>query len=547
LHEDSLQNRSILSLFGCQGKVFIFRLPNPILLEYPMRRIALLLAVLGTGLVATTAHAQGVPCVAGKIVSPVSGAEYPCHGVTLLGHVLPVDMGQAIRLNDIWGWSDSESSLEVVLSGWADGVSVIDVTDPSSPKYIALIPKTAGTLGSSWRDIKVYKNYAFIVSEASGHGVQVVDLSELRGNTGARQVLLPVVTYTEVNRAHNIVINEETGFAYAVGTRGGQSCGSGLHAIDISTPTAPTFAGCVADVRAGGGYTHDAQCVVYHGPDQDHVGKEMCFASNANAISIIDVSVKSDPKYLGIGSYANSQYVHQAWLSEDHKYLFQNDELDENRGAVTNTRTLVWDVIDLDDPILAVEFLSVNTSIDHNMYVKDNLLYQSNYIDGLHVLDISDPLNISEKAFFDTYPENFGSIWDGSWSNFPYLRSGAVAIASHPQGVFIVCIDPNVCSGSAVETDEEIELPLGVELEPAYPNPFNPSTTIGFKLPEATTVRVSVSDALGREVAVLVESQLMAAGKHLVQFEGSSLPSGTYLVRLDANGIIKTRQIVLLK
>lgn len=343
---------------------------------------------------------QGIECLDGKITSPASGQIHDCASITLLGHILPSEMGHATGLNDMWGWSDDESDLEVVLVGWKDGVSVIDVTHPSRPLYIGLIPRPPGTAGSVWRDIKVYGHYAFIVAESDSgpafHGVQVIDLSALRGHTGERQILLPVALYEGIGFAHNIVINEETGFAYAVGSSGGDSCGGGLHAIDISDPLSPVFAGCITDLRTVRGYTHDAQCVVYNGPDTDHVGKEICIGSNESAITIIDVSDKSNPEFLGVGSYANAQYVHQAWLSEDHRFLFQNDELDELRViSIRNTRTLVWDIEDLDDPVLLTEFFSANRSIDHNLYVKGGLMYQSNYVDGLRILDISDPENLS--------------------------------------------------------------------------------------------------------------------------------------------------------
>ena len=66
------------------------------------------------------------------------------------------------------------------------------------------------------------------------------------------------------------MINEDTGFAYAVGnSMGGETCGGALHMIDIREPLNPKFAGCFADPALGlqrTGYTHDAQCVIYHGP-----------------------------------------------------------------------------------------------------------------------------------------------------------------------------------------------------------------------------------------------------------------------------------------
>jgi len=515
-----------------------------------MRIKAAIFALFLSGSLATVVSAQGVSCVAGKITSPASGEVHDCNAITLLGHVLPADMGQATGFNDIWGWSDTETNLEVVLAGWRDGVSVVDVTDPANPRYIALIPKTAGTNGSSWRDIKVFKHYAYIVSEANDHGMQVIDLSVLRGHTGDRVVLLPVTTYFELKRAHNIgIINQETGFGYAVGVSGaGTTCAGGLHAIDLSSPEAPVFAGCITDLRTARGYTHDAECVVYSGPDQDHVGKEICIGANENAISIMDVTDKANPVFLGMGTYATAQYVHQAWLSEDHKYLFQNDELDEYRlpGLIDHTRTLVWDVEDLDDPILINEFFAANTSIDHNMYVRGNKLFQSNYIDGLHVLDITDPANMSETAFFDTHPPTFTSY--GTWSNYPYLKSGAIAVSSDPGGLFIVCLSGQTCaSGSSVDLEDPAQIPAQVQLDPAYPNPFNPQTTIRYALPAAMNVRIAVSDALGREVAILVDAGQMAAGSYTVQFNAAALPSGTYLIRLETELGVETRQVVLLK
>lgn len=126
--------------------------------------------------------------------------------------------------------------------------------------------------------------------------------------------------------------------------------------INIQNPLAPVFAGCFQDMSTGRqrtGYSHDAQCVVYHGPDTDYQGREICLGSNETALSIADVTDKSNPLTIAMASYPNVGYSHQGWLSEDHSYFFMGDELDESGGNVTNTRTLIWDLADLDDPILA--------------------------------------------------------------------------------------------------------------------------------------------------------------------------------------------------
>ena len=67
-----------------------------------------------------------------------------------------------------------------------------------------------------------------------------------------------------------------------------------------------------------------------------------------------------------------------------------NDELDELGDRIDRTRTLIWDVADLDDPQLAREFFSENKSSDHNLYIQGNLMYQSNYGSGLRIFDITD-------------------------------------------------------------------------------------------------------------------------------------------------------------
>ncbi len=245
-----------------------------------------------------------------------------------------------------------------------------------------------------------------------------------------------------MSSAHNIAINEETGFAYSVGSNaGGTTCGGGLHMLGLSDPIAPAFAGCYAEIGTGfggTGYTHDVQCVVYRGPDAEHAGREICIGSNETAIVVSDVTDKANPLSLGTGSYPDFGYVHQGWLSEDHRYFFQNDEIDELSGNVARTRMLVWDLTDLDDPVLHSEYLGPNAAIDHNLYVRGDLLYQSNYNFGIRILDISNPASPSERGFFDTVPHTDATTFGGSWSNYPFFESGNFVVTSENEGFFVL-------------------------------------------------------------------------------------------------------------
>lgn len=372
--------------------------------------------------------------------------QFGCNNVDLISFMPISAIGgeRGVRLNDIWGWTDPVTNKEYALVGRNEGTSFVDISDPANPIYVANLPMTEGSRANVWRDIKVYKDHAYVVADGAGeHGMQVVDLTKLREFEGEPMKLEQAAHYDNIHSAHNVVINEDTGFAYIVGSSGGgQTCGGGLHMVNIQDPANPTFAGCFSDPstgRSGTGYSHDAQCVVYNGPDEEHQGKEICLGANETAISIADVTDKENPVALSTGSYPDYGYVHQGWLTDDHRYFFQNDELDELMGKAEKTRTIVWDVTDLDDPQFVREFFSESPSSDHNLYIKDGMMYQSNYVSGLQVVDVSDPDNPKTVGHFDTYPFTEDAAgFSGTWSNYPYFESGVIIMTSGNEGLFML-------------------------------------------------------------------------------------------------------------
>ena len=373
---------------------------------------------------------------------------FNCKGVDMQAF-LPIDeIGgeRGIELNDIWGWTDPETGTEYALVGRTNGTSFVDVSDPTNPVYVGQLPMTDGSRANSWRDVKVYENHAFVVADNAGeHGMQIFDLTQLRDVESQEmpKTFEETALYDGIHSAHNMVINTDTGYGYIVGSSGGgNTCGGGLHMLNLEDPSNPTFEGCFADRstgRSGTGYSHDAQCVVYDGPDQEYQGREICIGFNETAVSIADVEDKDNPRAIATASYPDHAYVHQGWLTEDHRYLYQNDELDEMQGKASNTRTLVWDVSDLDNPQLVNEKLLPEETIDHNLYVKGDRMYQSNYLSGLRILDISDPENPEEVAHFDTEPYGENTTgFAGSWSNYPYFESGTIVVSSIGEGLFIL-------------------------------------------------------------------------------------------------------------
>jgi choice-of-anchor B domain-containing protein len=400
---------------------------------------------------ATLASApEGLEAVTGGEIVCASGEAslWSCEQVDLVSFLPIGDLGagRGNRLNDVWGWTDPETGREYALVGRIDGLSVVDLSDAASPVYVGDLPMTPGSNSAVWRDMKVYDDHLYVVADGAGqHGMQVLDLTRLRDLDAADLPVTfePDLVYDGIASAHNIVINESSGFAYIVGARGGgETCGGGLHMVDIREALNPTFVGCFQDPstgRAGTGYSHDAQCVMYDGPDEEHAGKEICIGSNETALSIADVTDKSAPVALSRAEYPNFGYAHQAWLTDDHRYLYMDDELDEMQGKVENTRTLIWDVSDLDDPQLVKEYFGPTRAIDHNLYIRGDFAYQSNNTAGLRILDISDPENPEEVGHFDTIP--YGGdrpVFGGSWSAYPYFESGTIVVTGGPLGLFLL-------------------------------------------------------------------------------------------------------------
>ena len=375
---------------------------------------------------------------------------YPCNNIDLYAHMtiselLPDSSNSAsIRLNDIWGWVDPQTAQEYAIIGLTNGVSFVDVSNPSEPVYIGTLPLSSTGRVSSWRDAKVYENHVYIVADNSrDHGMQVFDLTNLREFNGTPLIFDESAFYDRISSAHNIVINEESGFAYIVGSNGGgETCGGGLHMVNLADPQNPQFAGCFSDPstgRVGTGYTHDAQCVNYNGPDADYAGNEICFGSNETAVSIADVTDKSNPQAISTASYPMYAYVHQGWLSEDHRYFFLNDEWDESRDGM-NTQTYIWDLEDLDNPEMLGMYEHDTFTIDHNLYTKGSLMYQANYTSGLRILDIENPEPdaITTLAYFDTTPDNNRVEFSGLWSVYPYLSGDKIIVSDMNNGLFIL-------------------------------------------------------------------------------------------------------------
>jgi choice-of-anchor B domain-containing protein len=351
--------------------------------------------------------------------------EWPCRNLDLLAYAPMSQLGGGTS-NDVWGWEDPLTGKEYAILGRSTGTSFVDISTPTAPVYLGNLPSHFGS--STWRAIKVYKNYAYVAADALPHGMQVFDLTRLRDVQNPPVTFTEDFHYDEMSNTHTLAVNEETGFLYAAGTN---TCSGGLHMINVrANPAQPTFAGCYS----GDGYTHETQCVVYHGPDVTYEGREICFASNEDTVTIVDVTNKSNPQQLSRTPYAGSGYTHQGWLTEDQQIFVVNDELDEIFFD-HNVKTLFFNVRNLDNVPAPRSYFAPRPNIDHNHYVVGNHLFQSHYRAGVRVLTGSP---IREVAFFDVYPADDAPAFNGSWNNYPFFDSRVLVVNGIEQGLFLL-------------------------------------------------------------------------------------------------------------
>jgi len=293
-------------------------------------------------------------------------------------------------------------------------------------------------------------DYAFVVSEARDHGLQVFDMRRLLNVLPDNQRKFTEDAYYNAQMGtanqrstHNVAINEATGHLFLVGC---QTCSGGLLMVDITNPLNPTYAGCFA----GDGYTHDTQCVVYNGPDTKFTGHEICLAFNEDSLTIVDVTSTTSAVMLSRVPYYGVSYTHQGWATPDLKWLFVDDELDEVYNTYDNTQrtnTYIWNIQSLQNPIQTAVYQSPAVSIDHNQYIYGQCSYQANYASGLRIVRL--PTNLAtqmptQAGYFDVHPAENVASFVGSWSVFANFIGGnknTVVVQSIEQGLFVLNVD----------------------------------------------------------------------------------------------------------
>lgn len=328
-----------------------------------------------------------------------------------------------VRYNDVWGYA--ANGREYALIGSREFVHILDITDPNNIMEVARL-NDAPNSSSIWRDIKVYGDYAYCVTDVQANdGLQIIDLSNL-------PVSAEIIyrSTDDFERCHNIFIDTTASPVrlYAFGTNS-PAANEGYLAYSLADPTSPALIATV-DLTANGQYLHDAYVI----------NDTLYGNSEWRGLYVYDVSDVTAPVELGVlSNYTESGYNHSCWRSANGKYLAMCDETTD-RGVK---------IVDVEDPI-DMEVVSVFrstllapnlASIAHNpFYLGDSLVVLSYYGDGVQVWDVRNPAAPQRLAYYDTTPAGTG-YGDGAWGAYPYLPSGNILVSDEITGLYVVRVN----------------------------------------------------------------------------------------------------------
>ena len=456
-----------------------------------------------------------------------SAGSFACHQIDMLSHLALSDFSSNPSLaNDIWGFVDLNTEREYALIGLYNGTAVVDVTDPAVPFEVGFVPGA----GSLWRDLKVaqhydsadarWRTYAYVSTDNANERLVVLDLTGLPNQVALGHRI------KQSAPIHNVYVSS-VDFATGVPMQRDPS----LHALGSFNNRGAFLSFALQDAanpklvgESSGGYSHDATSMRVTDSRAAACGDhstscEVLIDFNEDAVELWDITDPANAPLLSSINYTRAAYVHSGWWSEDGRFLFVQDELDETRFALPTTLR-VFDLGDLINPAFAGSWQGPTNAIDHNGYTRGNRYYMSNYTRGLTVLDITNPAEPMDIGFFDTYPVSDTTAFNGAWGVFPFLPSGSILVSDIDSGLYLL----------ADRTRESDGGQIGF-------------TASAFGAEEGSTVAVSVARSGGAKGAVSVDYVLFAGSADSTDFAPAT---GTLAWPDGAEGV-RTIEVPLLR
>lgn len=432
-------------------------------------------------------------------------------------HQIPPKYGAPWDYAAVWGYVAPDGKEYAILGG-ALGTSFFNISDSANIYEVDFFPTTINfsdpDQGVLWKEMKVYSHYAYVVSEADTSGVEIYDLQYLP------DTVLFVKKFTAPGHRSTHSVSQEGHYLYLNGSNA--SFGQGIAVLDLIDPVNPVLRG-----KWNTRYVHDCRVL-----------RDTIFAMNINDgnVTVIDAGNKDSLKTISQWLNLPNPSPHNNALTSDRKYLYSTDEV----GAIPRL-IKIWNIQDLTNvtQVSTWQPTNITTSIVHNVEIYGDTAVIAHYTAGVRVLDISNPAQPSEIAWYDTYPSNNGNTYTGCWGVYKF-PSGKIAASDMKTGLYVLKV------GNSVGINEYNNTADVYSLGQNYPNPFNPKTVIRYSISENNFVNLKVYDILGNEVSELVNKK-QTAGNYQIEFNGESLSSGIYFYRLTSGEFVETKRMILLK
>lgn len=335
-------------------------------------------------------------------------------------------MGFGMDCANIVGYA--ANGREYALVGNYRGVAIVDVTNPDVPVNLQQVTG----LDSRWREIKIYRNYAYVTSEATGSALQIFNLSTLPASVMTKVYAGGDSILTTIQRIHALHIDTTKGFCYLYGGNsvvtpiGGSATNTNGIAVvlDIKTdPWNPKFVGqSPKSNNFNRDYIHDG-----------FVRGDTLFAGHIyqGIFSIVDFRDKKNPVTINTQTTPTA-FNHNSWLSDDSKTLFTTDENAGSYLAAYDVSTPT-DIKFLDK----IRTVGEASPIVHNVHIINDFAVTSWYTEGVTIVDVHRPENLVQVGQYDTYPlTNTGFV--GCWGVYPFLPSGNLICSNITDSLFVL-------------------------------------------------------------------------------------------------------------
>lgn len=313
-----------------------------------------------------------------------------------------------VALANIGGYVDSLGN-EYALVGYENGLSIVDITDPSTPVIAFDVPGTT----SDWREVKTWQNYAYVTTEGCCNGLQIINLGYLPDSVQVKTWTGSGAIANQLTTIHALEVTN--GYAYLFGS----NLFSGAAIIaDLADPWNPVYVG-----KTSGTYIHDG-----------YVRNDTLWAGHIydGYFSVFDVTNKANPIFLA-SQTTPGLFTHNTWLNDQGNVLFTTDEI--NNSYLTS-----YDVSDLNNiqELGRIQLTPGTGSIVHNTHTLNDFEIVSWYKDGIGIIDVSRPDNMIVTGFYDTFTQGTGGGFDGCWGVYPFLPSGNIVASDMSNGLYVL-------------------------------------------------------------------------------------------------------------